>query len=139
MPWAISAACLILLLSWLVLISLCCWLGSWKLVLASGKIFKYQTWERNLKALSLDKKWCDNHIAPYMHTPSSLFQKSNQSRYAKIVPMEHTTISTIFCVGREYRLVKPEFVWGTGYICHTPNWLHSLNSHNQNSKAVQEH
>ena len=53
--------------------------------------------------------------------------------------MEHTTISTIFCVGREYRLVKPKFVWGTGYICHTPNWLHSLDSHNQNSKAVQEH
>ena len=30
--------------------------------------------------------------------------------------------------GREYRLVRPEFVWSTGYICHTPTWPHSPSS-----------
>ena len=37
---------------------------------------------------SLSKKWCVTHTVPYMHTPPSPFQKSNQSRCAKIVPME---------------------------------------------------
>ena len=68
---------------------------------------------RNLPIKSGVLPACSLYPPPY-----KCFRFSTKAPYAKIVPMEHTTIGTIFCVGREYRLVRPEFVWGTGLLSH---------------------
>tara|TARA_Y100000310_G_scaffold240964_1_gene244879 strand:- start:272 stop:466 length:195 start_codon:yes stop_codon:yes gene_type:complete len=44
-----------------------------RMVFASEKIFKTETWEQNPVALSLDKKWSIAHCSSHMHPPASCF------------------------------------------------------------------
>ena len=75
----------------------------------------------NPNAKSLDKKWCATSMLP-IPTPLqvlSLNKRKEVSLYAKITPMGSQSTGAIHPnKRREYRLVRPKFVWGTGLLSH---------------------
>ena len=74
----------------------------------------------NPNAESLDKKWCATSMLP-IPTPLQVLrlkqkfymQKSYQWKFPKPSARFYTIKKR-----REYRLVRPKFVWGTGLLSH---------------------
>jgi len=75
----------------------------------------------NANANSLDKKWCATSVLP-IPTPLQVASLNSKdlSLYAKITPMGSQSTGAIHPnkKRREYRLVRPKFVWGTGLLSH---------------------
>ena len=70
----------------------------------------------NANAKSLDKKWCATSMLPIC-TPLQVPSLNKN----KIVPIEVPNNPSVRFYNkkrREYRLVRPKFVWGTGLLSH---------------------
>ena len=72
----------------------------------------------NPNAKSLSKKWCATSMFPIC-TPLQVPSLKTKRLYAKITPMGSQSTGVIHPnKRREYRLVRPKFVWGTGLLSH---------------------